>query len=142
MVMECTQKLKKKRGNIANLKPYKPGAEWKGNPGGRPKGKSLTSQLLAELQKNIPDSPEFQKVVKSLGLKKNPNFLELVARALVVNMAKGNAAAIREVCERTDGKVALPLLHSGPDGGNIPFEINDARNILAEKLHRLAGRKP
>ena len=72
----------------ANLIPIKPGECL--NPGGRPKGKSIT----AELRKLLDDGTVAEDIAKALiRLARDTSF-------------KGNVAALRELLDRTDGKVA------------------------------------
>ena len=71
----------------ANLKMFEPGES--GNPGGRPKGMSIT----AELRKLLDDGTVAEDIAKALiKLAKDTNF-------------KGNVAAFKELLDRTDGKV-------------------------------------
>ncbi len=113
----------KQRRSRANLRKFKPGQS--GNPGGKRKGfKSSTAILRAESPKAVPNTPEFQAVLTSLGLKKGCTWAQLDARALRINAAKGNAAAIHELWERLEGKVTSVTEISGPGGAPIPFEFS------------------
>ena len=42
--------------SLANLRPYKPGKDWKGNPGGRPKSKPFTDAIREEVEAD-PEIP-------------------------------------------------------------------------------------
>jgi hypothetical protein len=84
---ESSEKQKKKRGNRANLIPWKPGQS--GNPKGRPPGAlSITSLAIKLLSDN--DEEKAKKL----------------ARAIVEGATKGNPALVKELLDRIDGKVA------------------------------------
>lgn len=83
---------------------FKPGQS--GNPGGRPKGQSL-SALLRELL------DEVQKNGKTLG--------ESVSRALIAAAKRGNVKAFNAIADRVDGKV--PNKIEGADGGPVKVEV-------------------
>ena len=65
---------------------YKPGQS--GNPGGRPKGKSIT----AELRKLIDEGTNAEDMAKIL-------------YAMAKRMSPSQLSALRELMDRTDGKV-------------------------------------
>jgi len=71
--------------SLANLKPFKPGAEWKGNVGGRPKRKPLT------------EAPEATYA--------DPKEAMAAARAMARKIRKGDTKAFAEVADRIEGKV-------------------------------------
>jgi hypothetical protein len=82
------------------LTQFKPGAEWNGDRAGRPKGSvSLTTLIRRALDGS------------KLGAEPTPDG-RTVAEWLVDNMIshamKGNAACIKEVMERIDGKIPDP----------------------------------
>lgn len=45
---------------------------------------------------------------------------EIIVQALVRQAAKGNMIAIKEIFDRTEGRVAQALEHSGKDGKDLP----------------------
>ena len=65
------------------------------NPGGRPKGKSLTA-VLRELLNQIPQGD-------------NKELKEAVVKALIKKALTGDTKALDIIFDRTDGKVSLPL---------------------------------
>jgi Family of unknown function (DUF5681) len=67
-----------------NLKPFKPGQD--GNPGGRPKGSCSVTAIIRQL---LTDEEAATKL----------------AKAVLSQAARGNAAAIKQVLDRTDGPV-------------------------------------
>jgi hypothetical protein len=71
--------------SLANLKRFKPGAEWKGNAGGRPKRKPLTEALEA--------------------IYANPKEAMAAAKAMARKIRKGDTKAFAEVADRIEGKV-------------------------------------
>jgi hypothetical protein len=71
--------------SLANLKRFKPGAEWKGNAGGRPKRKPLTQAL------------EYVYA--------NPKEAIAAAKAMARKIRKGDVRAFAEVADRIEGKV-------------------------------------
>lgn len=75
---------------------WKPGQS--GNPGGRPKRKPLTDQLLDEVLK-VSDDPRA----------KGMTIVQLLNRALISQALKGNVGAQRELRDRIEGKVPLTL---------------------------------
>ena len=76
-------------GNPQNLRRFPKGRS--GNPGGRPKGLSITGALRVELEKPVAAGSPVTKG-------------EMIARTLVDMALAGDLAAIREVLDRTEGK--------------------------------------
>lgn len=52
----------------------------------------------------------------------DPKKLERIAEKLLATAENGDIAAIKEVADRLDGKVAQALEHTGADGGPIQTE--------------------
>ncbi len=87
-----TAKQRKNSGKKSNLKPWKKGQS--GNPKGRPKKTDcLTSLLAEEIDKVDPED------------KHKRTWRELIVIATMRLAIKGNAAALKEVWDRMDGKV-------------------------------------
>ncbi len=85
------QSLKNKDKRLKNLKPWKPGQS--GNPKGRPpKLISFTSLLKEEITRVNQEDKEKR------------TWAQLIVIATMKLAIKGNAAALREVWERIDGK--------------------------------------
>jgi hypothetical protein len=80
----------KKRGNVANLKPFPKGVS--GNPAGRPKSLTLSEAYRRELAKIDPND----------ALKRT--FAEVLAEQMIVKAAKGDVAALKEIADRVEGK--------------------------------------
>ena len=70
---------------LANLKPFKAGAEWKGNAGGRPKRLPLSEALEA--------------------IYANPKEAMAAAKAMARKIRKGDTKAFSELANRIEGKV-------------------------------------
>jgi len=87
--------------------------KWKkgvsGNPNGRPKGSGLTDVLLKEMEKVYPDD------------KQKRTWKENIVLATMKLAMRGNTAALKEVWERMDGKITLPI----ENVGDITFIISD-----------------
>lgn len=87
MTDELTEKQRSPREiSNANLIPYKPGEC--GNEGGRPKGKSITAELRKLIDSGTT-AEELARVLLELGKKSTRNQI----------------AALKELLDRTDGKV-------------------------------------
>ncbi len=120
----------------------KPPKETQWNPGqsGNPKGRPAQFECLTSLLREEMEQPVPQGMLRKLYLKKGATWRDAVVRSLLLQSAKGNTAAIRELLERLDGKVMTPV--SGTGGGPIPLEIGTGREKalaeLAEMNERLA----
>jgi hypothetical protein len=73
-------------------KPY----QWKkgqsGNPGGRPKSKTLSDAYKHKLEEPVPSDPEGR------------TWAELIAVSQVRDAVRGNVQAAREIADRTEGR--------------------------------------
>ena len=70
--------------------------QWKkgesGNPGGRPKSKTLSDAYRNKLEERVPNDPEGR------------TWAELIAEAQVRDAVRGNVQAAREIADRTEGR--------------------------------------
>lgn len=118
------------RANLAP--PWKPGQS--GNPNGRPRQVKLISDQMKKLMASQCD------LKRPDGKRAFPNMTWAQAWTLTMFRLgmKGNSAAIREVSDRTEGKVALPL--TGADGAALfpgnPYDGMTLEEIRAEKARR------
>ena len=107
-------------GTPRNLRRFPKGRS--GNPGGRPKGTSLTAALRAELDKPVaPGSPVTNR--------------EKIASMLVELAARGDLAAIREILDRTEGK-AVQRQEQGDPGDFLDLSDVDT-DALKRAIRRL-----
>lgn len=86
--------------NTKNLKPFKPGQS--GNPAGRPKGTSVTAILRARLT-------EEDKIA--------------IADALIRGARAGEMDKLRELLDRTEGKV--PNKNENGNPGDFDLDLSD-----------------
>jgi hypothetical protein len=63
-----------------------------GNPGGRPKSKTLSDAYRNKLEEPVPNDPEKR------------TWAELIAEAQVRDAVRGNVQAAREIADRTEGR--------------------------------------
>ena len=100
-------------GKSANLKHFQPGKS--GNPGGRPKGTSITSVLRATLT-------EEDKLA--------------IAKKLIAGARAGEMDKIREIIDRTEGKV--PNRNENGQPGEFDERLDDVEtDVLRAALKRV-----
>jgi hypothetical protein len=88
-------------------KGFKPGQS--GNPGGRPKGRSLTAVLRALLDEALVGDTDRRAAV------------ERIAEAVIKLAIAGNLDAVRLIQDRTEGP--LKSNHRGESGGENPVVV-------------------
>ena len=86
------------KGRIENLRPWPKGVS--GNPGGRPKSKSLSEAYRDRLERIVPDDPEGR------------TFAEKIAEVLAKKALKGDVQAARELADRAEGKARQSIAFS------------------------------
>ncbi len=106
-------------GTPRNLRAFPRGRS--GNPGGRPKGRSITAALRAELDRPCADDPSVTQG-------------ERIAERLVGMALAGDLGAIREILDRTEGK-AVARTEQGDPG-----EFDELDDIDTETLRRALRR--
>jgi hypothetical protein len=103
------------RGNTANLRPpWKPGQS--GNPGGRPKGTSISKLMSAILEETDP--------------KTKKQIAEKVARKIIEH-AEDNASFTNILLDRTEGRVVEKVEVSVLE--NLAEEMAEGRKRAAAK---------
>lgn len=95
---------------------WKPGQS--GNPKGRPKGRSITAVLRDMLDDDAVDTQGKKQKVK-----------RAVAGALLRRALGGDVKAIREVLDRTEGRVKEQHEVSGPGGRPVQLSTTDLINM-------------
>jgi hypothetical protein len=120
---------KKARHGIENLTHWKKGQS--GNPNGRPPGKSITTILKNLLEKEIvlTKNPITGKK------KEKQKISEVIALTMVREAIKGKDKFIKEILDRTEGKVLQGIDH----GGSIGM-IPDLTHLNANELLELVER--
>ena len=109
---------------LANLKPFQSGAEWKGNPGGRPKKKPLSEAL-----ERIVDKPANA---------------DKAAKALFARACRGKVVvpAFKELADRVEGKVVETVQVSGAiayvSAVPMPF-CEEAKQVVEVQQNQLAA---
>jgi Family of unknown function (DUF5681) len=119
-----SKKAAKKRGPG---RPFPKGVS--GNPGGRPKSRTLSEAYRKELAKVIPNDPEGR------------TFAEVIARQVVLAAAKGDLGCAREIADRVEGKPRQSLdidmntldwrEMARSNGLDIHDVLDEARRIIA-----------
>jgi hypothetical protein len=104
---------------------FKSGDEWRGNAGGRPKKTPLTDALRRFL---ALDEKDFKAIAKS----KKVTLTVAERMAIEILRLEADYRNLKEIADRTDGKVAQRIELTGDDGG--PIEVADARDQLFDKL--------
>ena len=119
--MKPTDKQRENRGNKSNLKPWRKGQS--GNPKGRPrKADCLTSLLKEEIEKVDPKD------------KHKRTYMELIVIATMRLAMQGNAAALRGVWDRMDGKVKDEVEMKG--SVDLAQRLIEGRERLAKHRER------
>jgi hypothetical protein len=99
--------------------PWKKGES--GNPKGRtPKELCLTSIVKAELEAQAKDRAGDLLFNKD-GTPRT--WAQVVGTSIVRQAAAGRQVALKELWDRIDGKVPLPIEASGPGGGPLKIEV-------------------
>lgn len=87
---------------------FKPGADWTGNPGGRPAGESFTSILRQALESAHKNEPTWRH--------------RLVVKAIAL-AEQGDLDALKWIADRTDGRVAEKQIIAGDDEHPVRVEV-------------------
>jgi hypothetical protein len=104
------------------LKPWKKGQS--GNPDGRPKSKILSDAYKRLLEEPFPNDPQGR------------TYAELIALGQAREAIKGKTPAAAEIADRTEGRARQAIELSGPDGGAIPFGIDQLDAYMQDILDR------
>ena len=102
-------------GKIENLRQWQPGQS--GNPGGRPKRKAITEELM-----NHADRPVTAEVAKQLGLPEEMigwTYAQATSEMVWRRAMQGDPAAVDKIADRLEGKAQQSVELTGADGGPI-----------------------
>lgn len=134
---------KKGRGNIANLKPCKPGETH--NPHGRPRKEHCFGDIAREMlgAKTVTitlTTPDGKK--RDIGISATPSIRHGLIAAMIREGFKGNVQAAKELIDRTDGRVAdlMNLTISKPEPIAITIMSNEEHAQNA--VHALPETRP
>jgi hypothetical protein len=126
----------KNSARTAGLIPYKPGQS--GNPGGRPKGRSLTAIVRELLESNT---------IAGRPIPQGRAVAEVLADVIVKEALKGKFTFAKEVWDRTEGKLPdrVDLTSNGKTVGTLSrLDEHDLDSLesIAEKLAGGSGQPP
>jgi tyrosyl-tRNA synthetase len=129
------------KGAPENLqRPWEVGKS--GNPGGRPKWKPLTDAIRKQLAAPITELYSAEQILKLPKRLQDPKttIAEVVADALITEAIGGEAKvrAAREVMDRVEGRVPLPLIGSTDE----PIAITILNNIPRPDRSKRKAKKP
>lgn len=109
-------KVREKQAKKHALTPEMEAVKWKPGQSGNPKGRPPKELCITSLIKE-----ELEEVLRAEG--GNITFARAFAKALIRKAIKGHNVAMKELLERVDGKVPLPLEHGGKGGGPMRFNV-------------------
>jgi hypothetical protein len=110
-------------GRIENLRPWKPGES--GNPGGRPRTKSITEELQRLLDQEAPQSS-------------GRTWASVIAGALLAKARKGDVRAIAELANRIEGK-PFQTVDLTMDTSGLAERLQKARERVARRTKETLG---
>lgn len=108
---------------------FKSGAEWNGNPGGRPRSIPIEARWRELLEATEIDGQP---------IKDGKQVADLLARQTLSDALRGDHKARKEILERVYGKV--PLRIAGHDGGPVEVNVTTAREQLRDRIEGIADR--
>jgi hypothetical protein len=102
-----------------NLKPYR----WKKgqpspNPGGRPKKAPISEAYAHHVGDPLPDD-----IRSKLRLPKGATWADAIALGQLRAAVKGNTVAAKEIADRVEGRVPLPMEVETPEGREVRIEV-------------------
>ncbi len=94
--------------------PFKSGAEWTGNAGGRPKKLPLTDASREKLASPYPGDPDGR------------TYAQVIVDKLCMMAVHGDIAAIKELADRSEGKAVQRIEQSeGPATPAVTYGLPD-----------------
>lgn len=111
--------VKKHRGRIENLKPWKPGQS--GNPSGYSAKRRIADRLCEILSRKAKDGGTVE---------------QQMCEAQVIEALNGSVQHFTAIADRVDGKPRISIEHTGADGGPISVIHAELDQRIAELLDR------
>lgn len=111
---------------------FESGADWKGNPGGRPRLKRSPTQALAELNDTTGESPE--AVVVAFKAARGAELCAADHKAIAMFRAESDAdrrthvSAFDSATDRLEGKITQPVMTTG----SVRFEFGAIAKLPGE----------
>ena len=107
------------RGCPENLKPYR----WqKGqpspNPGGRPRKAPISDAYAHHVGMRLPDDIRLR-----FRLRRGATWADAIAVTQIRSAVKGNSVAAKEIADRIEGRVRLPVEVETPEGSGFRIEV-------------------
>jgi Family of unknown function (DUF5681) len=121
-----------------NLRPPWPKGH-SGNPGGRPKRKPITDAYSAQLDEKVSQQFEPEQLAKIPERWRESTPADLIAHSVIEEAiaGKNKVQAAKEITDRVEGKVPLPLMGVN----DAPVEITIVSKMARPKRGN-AGRAP
>ena len=119
------------------LKPFQP--RQSGNPGGRPRGKPVTDAYSAQLDEKVSEQFEPEQLAKIPERWRESTPADLIAHSVIEEaiVGKNKVQAAKEITDRVEGKVPLPLMGVN----DAPIDITIVSKMARPKRGN-AGRMP
>lgn len=134
---EAAKQAQSRQDKIDRVKPwrFKPGQS--GNPKGRAKGISYISENYRRIMsRKLPQDIDFKKLLQEL-IEEGLTVAGFMAFMQIKEAAKGKTAAISEIADRTEGRPAQELRHTGAGGGAMVSANFNFKKLSTDKLERL-----
>lgn len=128
---EVPQEVHKKGGAAEHLKQYrfKPGKDWKGNAGGRPKGSGTITGHYTRLLKTVcPDDDDGR------------TWGEVIAEQILKRAKKGDVRAASEVADRVEGKAKQRVEIEEVDSNETALDLTGHTDEELDKLDELLSK--
>lgn len=123
-------KNREKRTKVGKCSPPKE-TKWKPGESGNPKGRPPNEQALTPRLREEMDAQPPPAVRRRYGLPDNSTWQDAQVLALLVNAARGNATAIRELWDRLDGKLTERIELT--DDQQVRERLQAARKRVADR---------
>jgi hypothetical protein len=120
--------------SLANLRPFKTGADWSGNAGGRPRQLPLTARYRLLLEQPIPEWWR-KKLTRShhIELSETSTWGDAIAATRVAEALTETAAA-KEIREAVEGKSSHRLEATEPEDTRTLEEIQEEVIAMTKSL--------